>query len=447
MSRIFKKIFVSAFIIFYIFSLPVYSYSATPVQRNYNKYMKLTTSGAAKVAARSVLISRALAAAKYLKPIPYVGTALAIGMLAYSAYSSYVGNQDLTVANVPVPPASVPEPPPPLAPTGVPLSPVENWGLTGGAEVYMTFNLVKIETVEVCGECVKDYVMGTSDWYNYSKGHQPANPFANDTEYKLKGYRSSSETKNLLFQTCSGTTKVNTYRDVTFPSAYYYYDQGSFSPSLPSDIPWVDLNEGESSLPWSAYEGVNDYLKEAKAISDAGVASAEAAIGAGAGDVTSYKQISTTINNGIAALGPVPLTSADYTISGVPAVDGSNIYDITTGPVLPSDADVIPTEGVPPISDGYCGEYNYKNDWTIIKTQISTALAALPLYGLVNKLADLSGQGGFPHQYSLDLTSLGYGQPVLNLDAFHFNDMLAIIRWCVLTGSFILAWKIAVGGD
>ena len=102
---------------------------------------------------------------------------------------------------------------------------------------------------------------------------------------------------------------------------------------------------------------------------------------------------------------------------------------------------------VPPVSDGSCGEYQYKNDWSKIKTDISAALLNLPLYGLINKLADLTGQGGFPHQYTLDLSSVGLGRPSLDLDAWHILDVLAVLRWAVLAGSFILAWRIALGGD
>ena len=102
---------------------------------------------------------------------------------------------------------------------------------------------------------------------------------------------------------------------------------------------------------------------------------------------------------------------------------------------------------VPPVSDGFCGDYQYKNDWATIKTKISTAVAALPLYGLINKLADLTGQSGFPHQYTLDLSSVHLGSPTLDLDQWYILDVLAVMRWAILAGSFILAWKIAVGGD
>jgi hypothetical protein len=101
----------------------------------------------------------------------------------------------------------------------------------------------------------------------------------------------------------------------------------------------------------------------------------------------------------------------------------------------------------PPISSGTCGEYQYRNNWGKIKTDISSAINILPLYGLINKLADLTGQSGFPHQYTLDLSSVGLGRPSLDLDAWHFAEVLAVLRWAILAGSFILAWRIAVGGD
>jgi|GEM_PF-2931963 len=125
-----------------------------------------------------------------------------------------------------------------------------------------------------------------------------------------------------------------------------------------------------------------------------------------------------------------------------------NVLQSETQPVeetAAKDTTAAPAEelSAPPTSDGSCGDYAYKNKWDVIKVEIKTAIEGLALYALINKLADLTGQSGFPHQYTMDLSGVNLGVKTIDLDQGYLLELLAVLRWSVTSMSFILAWKIA----
>lgn|GEM_PF-3377634 len=134
-------------------------------------------------------------------------------------------------------------------------------------------------------------------------------------------------------------------------------------------------------------------------------------------------------------------------------------FEADEGKILPLESEPSPIgspsdsppssdpENPPPISDGVCGDYQYRNNWDSIKTSIESALQNLPILALVGKLNTLSGGDGMPRTISLDLSSVGLGEHTIDLDKYMFAEVLAVLRWAVIAGGFFYAWKIAVGGD
>jgi hypothetical protein len=121
--------------------------------------------------------------------------------------------------------------------------------------------------------------------------------------------------------------------------------------------------------------------------------------------------------------------------------------DVQPEPTLPGPDQGQTSDGDPPdISDGTCTAYEPANNWEDISSEITAAMANIPIMALVDKLSDFpSGSSGTPHSVSIAATSFTPAVTI-DLDEWYFNEVLAVMRWAMLCGAFIVSWRIAVGG-
>jgi hypothetical protein len=140
----------------------------------------------------------------------------------------------------------------------------------------------------------------------------------------------------------------------------------------------------------------------------------------------------------------VPVTSDDYD-AAPGATPGDDDEPLPVDPT-PDDDGGSGSGDPPETSDGTCTAYEPENNWNDISGEITAAMANIPVMGLVNKLSSFSsGSSGTPHTINIEATAFTPALSV-NLDDWYFNEVLAIMRWAMLAGAFIVSWRIAVGG-
>jgi hypothetical protein len=414
--------FTFLFAFFYVLTLPFYAYALT-----YNAFMNATASG--KVVVETAMKSQA---GRYIASrglLRVAGAASGYLLLAVTVYSLYDQYKDLWQVGVTIPSGG--------------LTPVSK--MAGDVSVFGNVSTNNSYSCESYSRATPTYV--TCFGYPYAVNWSyvdtaPVCPYATSSYVMVGG-----KTNKSLIASHSPLYSVPDCQHITQSGSFdaYLFTRTLYYASNPMLGVGAELITAVKDNTQSAGDNARII---AQTIQD-GHAAILNALEAQTAELMQYASplgspFSVPVDPWIYPDEPsyIPLSPQDYIVKNLDSkkepVPAS--WDFTS----PPPAGELPA---PPISDGFCGDYQYKNNWDTIKTNISTALLNLPLYGLINKLADLTGQGGFPHQYTLDLSSLGYGHPSIDLDAWHFNDMLAVLRWAILAGSFILAWKIAVGGD
>lgn len=407
----FKKIFASVLIIFYILCLPLYSYSST---LTYNKFMKLTSSGAAKVAAVSPVIARGLWAAGAYKIIPYAGMVIAVGMMVYDAYKKI---KELTVVNVPVPASAIPVPPLILYPSETPSGTYGQWGEVVGAGIdKFVYTYLNSDGTSVVHCYPSGLDLHGATWSLYRSALIPAG------NYECGGYTVISS------WTCYGiVTKASEF-------VHVYYKPLPALPPLPDGVPTADLNPGGwpsenwPDDPLAVREGVERELAAARAI-------AEAALAASPENEPFHRFLLTKIIAAQDALKSISLGPTDYTTTGVAPVENTYPLDVEV-PSFPSETP--PVEDVPPISDNACFEYQRKKHFDY--SSLLQSAQAVPLLGLLSKLVINPVAGQFDGKVTFQLSK--FGTQEIDLNKWHYSDAIAIFRFVIIGGAFLTAIRI-----
>lgn len=405
----FKKIFASAFIIFYIFCLPLYSYSST---LTFNQFMKLTSSGVAKVAPRAATIGLGVWAARGLLGLSGVGLVVTVALGVHDLYNLY---KEVTVVNVPVRAVTSPVVPG-SAPPGA-IGKTNIWGTQGtpGSE-YVTY--ISKHISESPFTCVS----------GYGAPIQVTNYYLPDNVYAVGGFTAISSLQ------CSDTVKW------TFSETTYVYG-ASFPASvpLPVGVPSVDLTEGTSTYPIAGREQVQEQLALAQAV-------AESAIVSNPANAAPYKSLLTQILAAQNALQSVPLAGGDYTIAGTAPVEntfpeGTNPDDISfpsTPPAENPPTEEPPSGDVPPIPNDACSYYQRAKHFDY--SSLLQSAQAIPLLGLLSKLVINPAAGQFNGKVNFQLSK--FGAQEIDLNKWHYSDAIAIFRFVIIGGAFLTAIRI-----
>lgn len=399
-----KKIFASAFIVFYILCLPLQSYSLNAQQRNYNKVMKLNASGAAKVAARIPIIARGLWAAGAWKALPYIGTAITVGILIYSAIEFY---RDWTKIDIP----PVTDPLPLLPSLTDPTLAPSQWGRQEGWPV-----VVERYTWTGGGSpvCEATYVRYPGVWEKTFSGYLP------DNYYAIGGY-----TEIIGLRTCLSDTYAQSKSVYLFALPF---------PPLPiTDATKVDEGEEISVVPDANRLQIEADLEAARA-------GLEAMAIANPSAEPIVRPLIRVIVAARDALKPVELAPGDYTITpGIVPVE--NTYEPGTDPaVFPSDIPIEePIPDVPPvIPDNACFEYQRRKHFDY--SSLLQSAQAVPLLGLLSKLVINPAAGQFNGKVTFQLSK--FGTQEIDLNKWHYSDAIAIFRFVIIGGAFLTAIRI-----
>lgn len=402
-----KKIFASAFIIFYILCLPLYSYAST---LTYNKFMKLTASGVAKVVPRAATIGLGVWAARCLMGMSAVGLVLQVGMGIYSLYELY---KDATIIDVPVPATSPANLPTGGASTGS-ANRSQDWGRAVGppflSEQYGYTNSNTSLTLCAGGSnTVLNGWMWTRTQYN---------PIP-DNYFVCGGYTWST------FHSCGAPTllKISETR-------YVYYEL------VPSPFGGgVSISEKESEIPGATRSQIQSELAQARAI-------AEAAMKANPINENYYRPYLNKIIEAQDALKPIELGPGDYTTIGVAPADrtfpeGGDPDIFAPPPTAPSPTEP-PLEGVPPIPDNACVEYQRVKHFDY--SSLLQSAQAVPLLGLLSKLVFNPASQQFDGKITFHLSK--FGAQEIDLNKWHYSDAIAIFRFVIIGGAFLTAIRI-----
>jgi hypothetical protein len=407
------KIFISFFVFYYVFFLPVHSYALT-----FNQFMALTSSGGTKVATAGAKVATGVALSRAVLGFNAFTAAVGIALVLWDVNNRYKDYGKVSINSYSISGTSK---------------------LTSGNGIYY-WGRQSSSSVRVGGEQT-GMLCAQNDPCNCQFSTSPlsvssvpaGNTVVGGVYVVTKSSYSGCASKNPWVYVGSWSELLY-YIPTPAPSTSYV-DNAVGSAGSSSDQGNTDLAVAQLEAAKEKLEGEKSAASGAAAGDVAGAASEGQDVEINPAQIQSIidalQQAIDIMKNG------VPVNKGDDYVDADP--DGHTSIPQGQGPGE-GNTQPDPPQTVPPLTDATCSDCVRRKHFSDIWNTVKTSAENAPILSLMNKLVINPGSSTFTEQQTLPVWK--FGTVSFDLNAFHFSAIVAVIRFIVLGGAFIASYYI-----